>query len=114
MKNLTYTRYVMDAGLQGYFFYMISALATFIMGYGENGLWLKADMNADVPYKEWINTHVDAEYQDVCTNVGKIMDAAIKRRLGVMSASPRATFLQERFTLAPRLEVGFWQIGFNG
>lgn len=113
MKNLTYTRYVMDAGLQGDFFYKMSALANFIMGYGENGLWLKADMNADVPYKARINTHVDAEYQDVCKNVGTIMDAAIERRLGVMSASPRATFLQEGFTIATRLEIGFWQMGLN-
>ncbi len=114
VENLTYTHYVMDAGLQGDFLYMMAALAPCIMGYGENCLRLKADMNADKPYKEWINTHAGAEYQDVCTNVGTIMDAAIKRRLGVMSASPRATFLQERFTLATRLEVGFWQMGLNG
>jgi thiaminase/transcriptional activator TenA len=43
-----------------------------------------------------------------------MMDAAIVRRLSDMSASPRALFLQERFTTATRLEVGFWQMGLNG
>jgi thiaminase/transcriptional activator TenA len=71
-------------------------------------------MNEDTPYKEWINTYADPEYQDVCTNVGMMMDAAIVRRLSDMSASPRALFLQERFTTATRLEVGFWQMGLNG
>lgn len=114
VENLAYTRYVMDAGLQGDFLDMMAALAPCVMGYGEIGLRLKADMNEDTPYKEWINTYADAEYQDVCTNVGIMMDAAIDRRLGDMSASPRALFLQERFTTATRLEVGFWQMGLNG
>ena len=114
VENLAYTRYVMDAGLQGDFLDMLAALAPCVMGYGEIGLRLKADMNADTPYKEWINTYADAGYQDVCTNVGRMMDAAIDRRLGDMSASPRALFLQERFTTATRLEVGFWQMGLNG
>lgn len=114
VENLAYTRYVMDAGIQGDFLDMMAALAPCVMGYGEIGLRLKADMNEDTPYKEWINTYADPEYQDVCTNVGIMMDAAIDRRLGDMSASPRALFLQERFTTATRLEVGFWQMGLNG
>ena len=114
VENLAYTRYVMDAGIQGDFLDMMAALAPCVMGYGEIGLRLKADMNEDTPYKEWINTYADPEYQDVCTNVGTMMDAAIDRRLGDMSASPRALFLQERFTTATRLEVGFWQMGLNG
>ena len=114
LENLAYTRYVMDAGLQGDFLDMMAALAPCVMGYGEIGLRLKADMNADAPYEEWINTYADVGYQDVCINVGTMMDAAIDRRLGDMSASPRAIFLQERFTTATRLEVGFWQMGLNG
>ena len=114
VENLAYTRYVMDAGLQGDFLDMMAALAPCVMGYGEIGLRLKADMNADAPYEEWINTYADVGYQDVCINVGTMMDAAIDRRLGDMSASPRAIFLQERFTTATRLEVGFWQMGLNG
>ena len=114
VENLAYTRYVMDAGLQGDFLDMMAALAPCVMGYGEIGLRLKADMNANTPYKEWINTYADAEYQDVCTKVGTMMDAAINRRLGDMSASPRAIFLKERFNTATQLEVGFWQMGLSG
>jgi thiaminase/transcriptional activator TenA len=114
VENLAYTRYEMDAGLQGDFLDMMAALAPCVMGYSEIGLRLKADMNGDTPYKEWINTYADAQYQDVCSNVGTMIDAAIERRLGVMSASPRAIFLQECFTIATRLEMGFWQMGLNG
>jgi thiaminase/transcriptional activator TenA len=104
----------MDAGLQGDFLDMMAALAPCVMGYGEIGLRLKADMTADTPYKEWINTYADTEYQDFCTSVGKMIDAAIDRRLGDISASPRAKVLQDRFTMATQLEVGFWQMGING
>ena len=51
VENLAYTRYVMDAGIQGDFLDMMAALAPCVMGYGEIGLRLKADMNADQKHR---------------------------------------------------------------
>ncbi|GLQ34183.1 aminopyrimidine aminohydrolase [Amylibacter marinus] len=111
--NLAYTRYVMDAGVQGDFLDMMAALAPCVMGYGEIGLNL-GNVAADHPYADWINTYRDPEYQSVCTSVGQMIDGAVTRRLGDLKTSPRRDHLQGRFTKATELEVGFWQMGLDG
>lgn len=113
-ENLAYTRYVMDAGLQGDFLDLMAALAPCVMGYGEIGLRLAKSKAKDTPYGDWIATYADPEYQAVCTRVGEMIDNAVARRLGDLSQAPRAKALQERFTTATRLEVGFWQMGLKG
>lgn len=113
-ENLAYTRYVMDAGLQGDFLDLMAALAPCVMGYGEIGLRLADSKAADTPYADWINTYADPEYQEVCMTVGAMIDAAVARRLGDLTTAPRATVLQQRFTTATELEVNFWQMGLNG
>ncbi|KPU83368.1 hypothetical protein JI58_09035, partial [Marinosulfonomonas sp. PRT-SC04] len=81
-ENLAYTRYVMDAGLQGDFQDLMAALAPCCFGYGEIGLRLAETAVADTPYREWITTYADVDYQSVMVTVGQMIDAAIKRRLG--------------------------------
>lgn len=114
MENLAYTRFVMDAGVQGDFLDIMAALAPCVMGYGEIGLRLVDTHASDTPYADWIKTYADPEYQSVCTTVGNMIDAAVARRVGVLKRSPRAASLQARFTKATELEVGFWQMGLNG
>ncbi|MEM7470523.1 MAG: thiaminase II [Pseudomonadota bacterium] len=111
--NLAYTRYVMDAGLQGDFLDLMAALAPCVMGYGEIGVRLADTKAADTPYFDWIATYADPEYQDVCTTVGAMIDTAVTRRIGDLSQSPRAEALQARFTKATALEVDFWQMGLD-
>ena len=114
VENLAYTRYVMDAGLQGDFLDLMAALAPCVMGYGEIGLCLMVSKADDTPYAEWITTYASPEYQTVCTNVGAMIDDAVARRIGNLSHSPSAAALQGRFSMATSLEVGFWQMGLNG
>lgn len=111
--NLAYTRYVLDAGLQGDFIDLIAALSPCVMGYGEIGVRLAADQSADTPYSEWIATYADPAYQTVCATVGDMMDAAVARRIGDFATSPRRAAVQARFTKATALEVGFWQMGLS-
>ncbi|MCX8228242.1 MAG: thiaminase II [Sulfitobacter sp.] len=113
VENLAYTRYVMDTGLQGDFLDLMAALAPCIMGYGEIGLRLARSKAHDTPYAAWIATYAAPDYQAVCTNVGTMIDNAAARRIGDLSQSPRATALQDRFSIATKLEVGFWQMGLN-
>ena len=113
VENLAYTRYVMDAGLQGDFLDLMAALSPCVMGYAEIGARLAHSKASDTPYADWIATYADPEYQSVCTNVGAMIDASVSRRIGDLSQSPRATALQDRFAMATRLEVGFWQMGLN-
>ncbi len=114
VESLAYTRYVIDAGLQGDFLDLMAALAPCVMGYGEIGLRLSDGKAPDTPYAEWISTYAGPDYQLVCTTVGAMIDTAVARRIGDLSTSPRAQALQGRFTMATTLEVGFWQMGLNG
>lgn len=113
-ENLAYTRYVIDAGLQGDFLDLMAALAPCVMGYGEIGLRLKAEAAPGTPYGAWIETYAGAEYQEVCANVGAMLDGAVARRIGELATSPRAGILQARFGTATELEVGFWGMGLRG
>lgn len=115
VANLAYTRFVMDAGLQGDFLDLIAALAPCCFGYGEIGHRLAGVMAADTPYADWIETYAGDDYQQVMTAVGEMFDAAVIRRLGPdFRDSPRWEKLQARFTTATELEVGFWDMGLNG
>lgn len=108
-ENLAYTRYVMDAGLQGDFLDLMAALAPCVMGYGEIGLRLSG--TADTSYSAWIETYAGDEYQQVCRTVGAMIDKGVARRLGDAPAkTPKWAVLQERFTTATALEVKFWDI----
>jgi thiaminase/transcriptional activator TenA len=113
VENLAYTRYVMDAGMQGDFLDMMAALAPCVMGYGEIGLRLADSNSDDTPYEDWIETYADPEYQGVCTAIGAMIDNAVERRIGNLSTSPRSTILQGRFAMATKLEIGFWQMGLK-
>ncbi len=112
-ENLAYTRYVLDAGHSGDFLDLLAALAPCVMGYGEIGARLAPDA-AGSAYADWINTYAADDYQQVCRDVGALIDRAVARRLGdAPDTSPRWQALCDRFTTATRLEVGFWDMGLT-
>lgn len=114
-ENLAYTRYVMDAGLQGDFLDLMAALAPCCFGYGEIGTRLAATTIKGNSYQDWIATYAAEDYQSVMVSVGQMIDAAVARRLGPDPAqSARWAQLQTRFTTATRLEVEFWDMGLRG
>lgn len=111
--NLAYTRYVLEAGYSGDFLDLMAALAPCVMGYGEIGTRLAAEVTSET-YRPWIDTYAGEEYQDVCRNVGAMIDRAMVDRLGAgWRESPRMATLSERFATATRLEVGFWNMGLQ-
>ena len=111
--NLAYTRYVLDAGHSGDFLDLMAALAPCVLGYGEIGARLLAEGH-DAAYADWIETYGGEDYQQVCRDVGTLIDYAVLRRLGDQPAkSPRWAWLCHRFSTATRLEAGFWQMGLN-
>ena len=110
--NLAYTRYVLESGYSGDFLDLMAALAPCVLGYGEIGARLKGSGG---PYADWIDTYAGQDYQKLCYDVGVLIDNALVYRLGQDWASlPRARHLSQRFAMATRLEVGFWQMGLNG
>lgn len=111
--NLAYTRYVLDAGHAGDFLDLLAALAPCVMGYGEIGARL-GPVPGDHPYAGWINTYGGAAYQQVCRDVGALLDGAVARRLGAApEATPGWSRLCQRFRTATRLEVSFWAMSLS-
>ncbi|MCT8161952.1 thiaminase II [Pseudoruegeria sp. SHC-113] len=111
--NLAYTRYVLEAGYSGDFLDLVAALAPCVMGYGEIGARLGTEATSEA-YAEWIGTYAGEEYQQICRDVGALIDGALVHRLGEgYTQTPRWTRLSQRFAVATRLEVDFWQMGLS-
>jgi thiaminase/transcriptional activator TenA len=114
-ENLSYTRYVIDAGLSGDFLDLVAALAPCVMGYGEIGTRLAATTSAGNPYQPWIDTYAGKEYQEACHAVGRLIESSVHARLGSSpETSGRWKTLNRRFRVATRLEAGFWSMGLRG
>ena len=112
-ENLAYTRYVLDAGHSGDLLDLLAALAPCVLGYGEIGARLGRTATSDA-YGDWIATYAGDEYQQVCADVGGLIDGAVERRLGTAPESaPRWGALCKRFHMATKLEVGFWDMGLK-
>jgi thiaminase/transcriptional activator TenA len=112
-ENLAYTRYVLEAGYSGDFLDLMAALAPCVLGYGEIGRRLGAS-NTAAAYRPWIDAYAGDGYQAVCRDVGRLIDAALDRRLGPdFAKAPRWSRLTDRFRTATRLEVGFWDMGLK-
>ncbi len=110
-ENLAYTRYVLDTGHSGDFLDLLAALAPCVMGYGEIGRTLAASRTSDI-YGEWVEAYSGDDYQGLCRDAGLLIDAAVTRRIGDDPlASPRWSALADRFRMATRLEIGFWDMG---
>lgn len=110
--NLAYTRYVLDRGLSGDGLDLLVALAPCVFGYGEIGLGLAARQAPGNPYQPWIDTYAGASYQQVCAEVGTLLDGMAANRIGLPpQASPRWPALVRGFATACRLEADFWAMG---
>ena len=113
-QNLAYTRYVLDSGYSGGFLDLMAALAPCAMGYGEIGLALAHEASSDA-YRPWIDTYAGEDYQEVCTGIGAMIDAALEERLGPRFAeAPCWNALCRTFRTAAELEAGFWDMGLEG
>ena len=113
-ENIAYTRYVLELGYSGDFLDLLSALAPCVLGYGEIGINLK-DSNPKISmYRKWIETYSSSEYQNVCFNVGKLIDKSFKLRLGENFTN---TYKWEKanqiFKKATSLEVDFWNMALK-
>tara|TARA_B100001250_G_scaffold63186_1_gene49690 strand:- start:1060 stop:1749 length:690 start_codon:yes stop_codon:yes gene_type:complete len=114
LNNLAYTRFVLEAGYSGDFLDLLVALSPCVFGYGEIGLYLKSISKSDNPYISWIDTYNSIEYQEVCMNIGNLLDEATQDRLGKDFANntlwPK---LEKTFLIATKLEIDFWEMSLK-
>tara|TARA_B100001540_G_C15784411_1_gene632567 strand:+ start:384 stop:1067 length:684 start_codon:yes stop_codon:yes gene_type:complete len=111
--NLAYTRYVLETGYTGSFLDLMAALAPCVFGYGEIGRQL-AQKSTNDTYIDWISTYSSSEYQELCGTVGSLIDRAVSLRLGEQAhKTPIWIELCEKFKIATKLEINFWEMGKN-
>lgn len=108
--TLAYTRYVLERGLAGDLLDLQVALAPCIVGYAEIGHRLAGDRHAALignPYRSWIETYADVDYQALAAAHVQQMDDVMARRGG----RGRLPSLMRIFREATRLETAFWEMG---
>lgn len=112
-ENLAYTRFVLDRGHAGDLLDLLATLAPCVMGYGEIGSRLVVQASG-TPYRDWIESYASDDYQQVCEDVGALIDLVVARRMGADPLqNPRWANLCASFTKATALEVDFWQMALE-
>jgi len=111
-ETLSYTRYVLDAGMRGDLLSLKVALAPCVIGYAEIATLLAARHDANAasnPYGSWIREYAGPEYQAVASKARAHLD-----RLADLYATPaREAELIAIFKEATRLETEFWEMGWR-
>jgi thiaminase (transcriptional activator TenA) len=110
--TLAYTRFVIDAGLQGDVLDLAVALAPCALGYAEIAERLLADpatRRDGNPYAPWIDMYASPEFRDVARGTADFVD----RLWDARANRGRLDELATRFGRACRLEAAFWQMGLE-
>jgi thiaminase/transcriptional activator TenA len=111
-EMLAYTRYVLDTGMRGDLLALNVALAPCVIGYAEIGTRLATRPGAAAehnPYRAWIAEYAGPAYQDVAAKAG----ALIERLADAYLTPAREAELAAIFAAATRLEVAFWEMGWQ-
>jgi thiaminase (transcriptional activator TenA) len=111
-EMLAYTRYVLDTGMRGDLLSLNVALAPCVIGYAEIATRLAALPGASAdqnPYRAWIGEYAGPAYQDVATKACTLLE----RLAGSYLTPARESELTAIFTDATRLEVAFWEMGWQ-
>jgi thiaminase/transcriptional activator TenA len=113
VATVAYTRYLIDAGLQGDLTDLYAALVPCALGYAHVGQWLTADANSKMennPYANWINAYAGEEYRNSALATTEFFDTLIK---DIDINSARGQRIQQHFSTATRMEIAFWQQGLD-
>jgi thiaminase/transcriptional activator TenA len=110
--TIAYTRFVLDAGMQGDLLDLLAALSPCVIGYAEIGAaWAKTPrgLAPDNPYRGWVAEYSGEAYQQVAADAR----AALDRLAATLLSGARYPRLLQIFRQATRLEADFWQMGLD-
>ena len=113
VATVAYTRYLIDAGLQGDLADLYAALVPCALGYAHVAQFLTQEGNSQIegnPYANWIDMYAGEEYQQAAYATTAFFDELIAE---IPKDSKRAAQLQKHFTTATRMEIAFWQQGLD-
>jgi thiaminase/transcriptional activator TenA len=109
---MAYTRYVLETGLAGDVLDLIVALAPCVIGYGVIGSRLDLDPTTKRdgnPYNDWIEMYSSDDYFAILEKATEQLDRLAASRL----TEARFEKAVNIFGQATRLEIGFWDMGWN-
>lgn len=112
LETVGYTRWVLDRGLAGDILDLEIALVPCTVGYAEVARRIMADparMGTGNPYSSWIESYAGEGYQKLAEAAARRIDALGESHGG---EARFATLLRD-FSMAARLEQGFWQQGLD-
>jgi len=111
-ETIAYTRFVLDRGVAGDRLDLETALAPCLVGYAVIAAERMADPATRLHqnrYREWLEMYAGAEYQTLAREAEVELDDQFIRRGG----DGRFASLAANFSLAARLEAGFWRMGLE-
>jgi thiaminase/transcriptional activator TenA len=111
--TVAYTRYVLDAGMQGDIVDLYAALAPCSIGYAEIGRNLREDKNTkrdNNPFESWISLYSSDEFQEGVKQGTQHIDTLLAE---IDVNSQRGQELIKVFKTATRMEIAFWQQGLD-
>ena len=112
LETIAYTRFVLDRGVAGDRLDLETALAPCVVGYAVIAAERMADPATQLHqnrYREWLEMYAGSEYQTLARKAEAALDDQFIRRGG----DGRFASLAANFSLAARLEAGFWQMGLR-
>ncbi|MRI33056.1 thiaminase II [Endozoicomonas sp. OPT23] len=110
--TMAYTRYVLERGMAGDILDLHVALSPCAVGYAEIGLRLindPATQREGNPYWQWIQTYGGEEFVSGSIRQVETLDQLAESRFN----DGRMDSLCRTFKEATRLEIGFWDMGWN-
>lgn len=113
VATVAYTRYVLDAGMQGDIIDLYVALAPCAIGYAEIGNLLANDTKTlfdNNPYRSWIALYSGEEYQQGVATATIYLNNLLAE---ISLHSQRGQQLVQTFKVATEMEIAFWQQGLN-
>jgi thiaminase/transcriptional activator TenA len=110
--TIAYTRFVLDAGMQGDLLDLMTALSPCVIGYSEIATtWARTPrgLAADNPYRGWVAEYSAEPYRAVADAARTALDRLAATQL----SEGRYPSLLRIFRQATRLEADFWQMGLD-
>ena len=107
---ISYTRYLLDCGMTGGLPELYAAVTPCALGYAQVARYITENYPKlpSNPYQAWIDTYSSPEYQQAAQETVDFLTALCEPLNDAQFAH-----IQQIFTTATRMEIGFWQMGLD-
>ena len=107
---ISYTRYLLDCGMTGGLPELYAAVTPCALGYAQVARYITENYPklSSNPYQAWIDTYSSPEYQQAAQETVDFLTALCEPLNDAQFAH-----IQQIFTTATRMEIGFWQMGLD-